>query len=333
VNAKLDGDFTPLRVPVIHVTQLVLASGAALPVDAVGGMRNAATISLAAHPPPSSIVGRAKAMIHAQIQGMRDTAHDPHRGDMLKQLLYRQLPYHPQRLWAGSEFDAVLREPFRLPEAAASPAMPAASSVDLTSGSMQARLTDGISSASAKKGDAVSAVLVKPFCNPQGHVMLPSGTPLNGVVIQTRAARSFGRSGRLRFSFRSIGSSTASGAAQPIESSLSSIQGQKGQNVALDAEGGTRAQPDKGRFLAPLVLGVMAAASTDEDGGIARQGVTSNGFGIFARVITMATASRNASTGFAAFATAKSIYRRYIARGHEVSFPANTELSIDLSRR
>jgi hypothetical protein len=336
VNAKLDGDFTPLRVPVIRVTQLVLASGTTFPVDAVGGMRNAATISLAAHPPPSSIVGRAKAMIHAQIQGMRDTAHDPHRGDMLKQLLYRQLPYHPQRVWAGSEFDAMLREPFRLPEAAASPAMPPASTVDLTSGTMQARLTDGISSASAKKGDPVSAVLVKPFCNPQGDVMLPAGTSLNGLVIQTRAARSFGRSGRLRFSFRSIGSSTASGAAQPaqpIESSLSSIQGQKGQNIALDAEGGTRAQPDKGRFLAPLVLGVMAAASTDSDGGIARQGVTSNGFGIFARVITMATASRNASTGFAAFATVKSIYRRYIARGHEVSFPANTELSIDLSRR
>jgi len=50
VNAKLDGDFTPLRVPVIRVTQLVLPSGAALPVDAVGGMRNAATISFARHP-------------------------------------------------------------------------------------------------------------------------------------------------------------------------------------------------------------------------------------------------------------------------------------------
>ena len=333
VNAKLDGDFTPLRVPVIRVTQLLLASGVALPVDAVGGMRNAATISLAAHPPPSSMVGRVKAMIHAKVQGMRDTAHDPHRGDMLKQLLYRQLPYHPQRVWAGSEFDAVLREPLRLPEASASPPMPPAATVDLTTGTMQARLTEGISSASAKKGDPVSAVLVKPFCNPQGRVMLPAGTSLNGQVIQTRAARSFGRSGRLRFSFRSIGASTATGAAQHIEGSLSSIQGQKGQNVALDAEGGTRAQPDNGRFLAPLVLGVMAAASTDDDGGIARQGVTSNGFGIFARVLTMATASRNASTGFAAFATAKSIYRRYIARGHQVSFPANTELSISLSRR
>jgi hypothetical protein len=163
--------------------------------------------------------------------------------------------------------------------------------------------------------------------------MLPAGTSLHGLVLQARPARSFGRSGRLRFSFRSIGTPTEANAGQHIESSLSSIQGQKGQNVALDSEGGTRAQPDKGRFLAPLVLGVMAAASNDDDGGIGRQGVTSNGFGIFARILTIATASRNASTGFAAFATAKSIYRRYIARGHEVSFPTNTELSIELSRR
>lgn len=333
VNAKLDGDFTPLRVPLIRVTQLVLSSGAALPVDAVGGMRNAATISLAAHPPPSSVAGRVKGMIHQQIQQAREMIHSPHKGDWAKQLLYGQLPYHPQRVWAGSQFDAVLREPLRLPVASASAPIPAASAVDLTSGTMQARLTAGISSASSKKGDPVSAVLVKPFCNPQGRLMLPAGTSLNGMVLQARPARSFARSGRLRFSFRSVGASGASGAGQRIESGLSSIQGQKGQNVALDEEGGTRAQPDKGRFLAPLVLGVLAAASQDNDGGIARQGVTSNGFGLAARIVTMATASRNASTGFAVFAFSKSIYRRYIARGHQVSFPANTELSIDLSRR
>jgi hypothetical protein len=334
VNAKLDGDFTPLRVPVIRVTQLALSpSGAVVPVDAVGTLRNAATISLAAHRPPSSIAGRVKAMIHQQIQQAHDMIHNPHKGDWTKQLLYSQLPYHPQRVWAGSQFDAVLREPLRLPVASASAPIPAASAMDLTSGTMQARLTAGISSASSKKGDPVSAVLVKPFCNPQGRLMLPAGTSLNGVVLQARPARSFARSGRLRFSFRSIGPPGASGTGQRIESSLSSIQGQKGQNVAIDEEGGTRAQPDKGRFLAPLVLGVMAAASQDDDGGIARQGVTSNGFGLAARIVTMATASRNASTGFAAFAFGKSIYRRYIARGHQVSFPANTELSIDLSKR
>jgi hypothetical protein len=333
VNAKLDGDFTPLRVPVIRVTQLVLSSGVALPVDAVGSMRNAATISLAAHPPQSSITGRVKAMIHQQIQQAHDMIHNPHKGDWGKQILYSQLPYHPQRVWAGSQFDAVLREPLRLPVASASAPIPPAGGVDLTSGTMQARLTAGISSASSKKGDPVSAVLVKPFCNPQGSLMLPAGTSLNGVVLQARPARSFARSGRLRFSFRSVGAPGAPATGQRIESGLSSIQGQKGQNVAIDEEGGTRAQPDKGRFLAPLVLGVMAAASNDDDGGIARQGVTSNGFGLPARIVTMATASRNASTGFAVFAFGKSIYRRYIARGHQVSFPANTELSIDLSKR
>jgi hypothetical protein len=334
VNAKLDGDFTPLRVPVIRVTQLVLPSGAALPVDAVGGMRNAATISFARRPQKSSIVARVKGMIHEKIQQVHDTAHDQHKGDRVKQLLYSQLPYHPQRVWAGSQFDAILREPLRLPDAAASAPMPAAGSVDLTSGTLQARLTSGISSESAKQGDSVTAVLVRPFCDSKGRVMLPEGTPLRGLVLQARHARSFARTGHLRFVFRSVDTPAAqNAAAQHIEGRLSSIQGQKSQNIALDEEGGTRAQPDNGRFLAPLVLGVMAAASNDDDGGIARQGVTSNGFGLVTRVVTMATASRNASTGFAVFAFSKSVYRRYIARGHEVSFPTNTEMAIDLSKR
>ena len=334
VNAKFDGDFTPLRAPVIRVTQLVLASGVVVPVAAEGGMRDAATISLTPHPPKTSIVGKIKSAIHGQIQQVHDTIHDPHKGDRVKQLLYRQLPYHPQRMWAGSQFDAVLREPLQLPPSSASVPMPHASAVELTSGTMQARLTAGVTSASAKKGDPVLATLIAPFCNPHGQVMLPSGTSLNGVVLQARGARSFGRSGRLRFAFRSIGApAAAGGASQRIEGSLSSIQGLNGQNIAMDAEGGARAQPDQGRFLAPLVLGVMAAASQDEDGGIARQGVTSNGFGLLARVVTMVAASRNASTGFAAFAFSKSVYRRYIARGHEVSFPKNTELAVDLSRR
>jgi hypothetical protein len=334
VNAKLDGDFTPLRVPVIRVTQIVLPSGTALPVDAIGTMRNAATISLAAHAPPTSLAGRVKAMIHAQIEQAREMMHDPHKGDSLKQLLYRQLPYHPQRIWAGSAFDAVLREPLRLPAAVAGAPIPAAGAVDLTSGTMQARLTAGISSVSTKKNDPVSAVLVQPFCNLQGRMMLPAGTSLNGQILQARPARFFGRGGRLRFVFRSIGSPIAAGEGQHIESSLSSIQGQKGQNVVLDAEGGTRAQPDKGRFLAPLALGVLAiaAAGSDSDD-IVNHGVTSNGFGLVARIVTMTAASRNASLGFAIFSLGKSVYRRFIARGHQVSFPVNTELAISLSKR
>jgi hypothetical protein len=334
VSAKLNGDFTPLHVPVIRVTQLVLPSGLTLPVDAVGGMRNAETISLAAHPRPTSLGGRIKAVLHAQVQQVHDMIHNPHKSDSARQLLYRQLPYHPQRVWAGSQFDAVLREPLRLPAASASPPMPSAGDVNLTSGRMQARLVAGVSSVSAKRGDPVNAVLVQPFCDAHQRVMLPAGTPLHGQVLQARPARWFARNGRLRFNFRSIETPTPGVPQRQIASSLSSIQGQQGQNVALDAEGGTRAQPDKGRYLAPLVLGGLAtvAAGGDNDD-ILQHGVTSNGFGIPARIITMVAASRDASLGFAIFATAKSVYRRFIARGREVSFPANTELSIDLSRR
>ena len=98
---------------------------------------------------------------------------------------------------------AELREPLRLPVASASAPIPAASAVDLNSGTMQARLTAAISSALSKKGDPVSAVLVTPFCNSQGRLMLAAGTSLTGAVLQARPARSFARSGRLRFRCRS----------------------------------------------------------------------------------------------------------------------------------
>jgi hypothetical protein len=340
VNAKLDGDFTPLREPTIRVTQLTLPSGAVVHLDAEGGIRNATTISLGRPAEKTSLWKRMKDLARGRVQQARDTVRDtkqePHKGDKVKQMLYRQLPYHPQRVWAGSTFDAVLRGPLVLPPNPQNPPMLRANSVDLTSGTLQARLVSGVSSESAKRHDSVSAVLVRPFCDGKGAVMLPAGTALNGLVLESQPARSFGRNGKLRFSFHNIAMPPTP--RQPlqtehIQGNLSAIQAQPGQNVAIDEEGGTRAQPDNGRFLAPLVLGLMAAASQDSDGGVLRQGVTSNGFGLAARVVTMAAASRNASTGFAAFAFSKSIYKRYIARGHEVTFPTNTEMAISLGRR
>ncbi len=389
VWARLDGDFTPLKEPVIRVTQVVLPSGAVLPLNATGNMRNTALITLARHGENGSLVSRAKRLVRDRTTELHDTLYEtvhpgkdaPGRSDKLKKLLFAQLPYHPQKLWAGSSFDAVLGEAVEVPDSIASRKMMHAPAVELASGNMHARLTETVSSAAAAKGDAVNAVLTEPFCDDEGRMMLPTGTPLIGVVVQARPARWFARNGRLRFAFRSIGSPDTSeaGAGQPptkdagsavvprgrgangarlpvahpqrrtaspalstrdrepatmqIEGHLRSIDAVDGQNVMLDQEGGATAQPDKGRLLAPLVLGAFAVASQDDDGGVARQGVTSNGFGVPARVLTMALASRNLSTGFATYAFTKSIYKRWIARGHEVTFPRYTEMSIDLGRR
>lgn len=402
INARLDGDFTPLREPVIRVTQLVLPSGEILPLSATGAMRDAEVVSLGRRPEKTSIMGQLKERVSTQVKQGRQTLHDTlhgtgveqQKGDRLRKLLYAQLPYHPQKVWAGSSFDVVLARQLNVPAAAAAQPAPRAPGVDLASGTLHARLTGTVSSLAAAKGDAVTAVLTQPFCDAAGRMMLPTGTPLNGVVVQAEPARWFGRSGKLRFSFRSVaapgatpGSSAAQGAmpaaspivstvapvatpvaivshapaaadaapdggngqdrktgapvlstrsqaaATPIAGHLHSIDAVDGQNVALDPEGGARAQPDKGRFLAPLMLGILGASSQDDDGGILRQGVTSNGFGIPARVLTVALASPNLSSGFAAYAFSKSIWKRWIARGHEVTFPKFTEMAIDLGRR
>lgn len=338
MNARLDGDFTPLREPVVRITELLLPSGAVLPVSAEGSMRNAGTISLAQHPERKSMVARLKQQVREQVQQVRDIRHEPRVHDRLWKMLYAQLPYHPQRVWSGSTFDAVLTNPLAVPPTITTPAMTPARTVDLESGTLHARLTTGISSGTAKKGDAVTAVLTEPFCNAQGQMMLPTGTTLQGQVMQATTARAFARNGRLRFTFRSI-AATSSGPLAHIAGDLRSIDALSGQNVALDAEGGARAQPDKGRFLEPLVLGALAVASQhqDQDGGdrpdTSRSLAASNGFGLPARVLAAGLASRNLSTGFATFALTKSVYRHYIARGHEVTFPRHTELTIALGRR
>ena len=126
-------------------------------------------------------------------------------------------------------------------------------------------------------------------------------------------------------------------ATTPIDGQLHSIDAMSGENVELDSEGGAHAQPDKGRFLAPVVLAVLGAAGHDDDGrGLdnpVRQGVASNGFGLPVRVLAATVSSPWVASSFAGFAFSKSIYKRWIARGHQVTFPQHTEMTIDLGRR
>jgi hypothetical protein len=56
--------------------------------------------------------------------------------------------------------------------------------------------------------------------------------------------------------------------------------------------------------------------------------VITNGFGFVARVAALASANAAVGRGFAYFALSKSIYYRWIARGHEVQFPKDTQIEI-----
>ena len=181
---------------------------------------------------------------------------------------------------------------------------------------------------------SAEAVLSKPlFDAAKEHVLLPEGTKLNGIVVQAQPARYWARNGKLRFSFRSVEVPQAA-EAHEVLGQVSAAEGMRGENLSIDSEGGAKAGSGKNKLLAPLALGVMAMASMDDDGPLAvKGGVTSNGFGLVARIVGVAAASPKVSATFAYFALAKSVYKRWIAKGHEVEFPRDTRLEIELANR
>jgi hypothetical protein len=209
----------------------------------------------------------------------------------------------------------------------------------MPTGTLEARLTQALDSASAKDGAPVNAVLTKPLLAPtQKEVILPEGTHLTGSVLQAKPARWFARNGKLRFAFRSI--ELPAGSEQQVmehtvHGLMTAAEAAPGQDVSVDSEGGAKAGSGKNKYLAPLALGVLAASSMDGDeaSDVFKNGVVSNGFGLVARVVTMAASNRGLAQGFAYFALSKSIYKRWIAKGHEVSFPKDTRLEIELSER
>lgn len=112
--------------------------------------------------------------------------------------------------------------------------------------------------------------------------------------------------------------------------------GDTSANVSVDREGNVRAHPDQNRFVAPLLLALTAATGHDRDrdgSGIQNTTVASNGFGLVARVIALTVNDRNTAVGFGAYAFAKSVYFRWLQRGHQVTFPRDTLVEVELTER
>ena len=343
VQALLNGDVTPLHNPVVEFTTVPprrrrhgCAAQCARSHQRQSARalhrREAAVARSTGHQPP------AKTRIHDTFAAV----FGPGRRDRAVRLLYSQLPYHPQRIWSGTQFVAELSAPLTLELPAEPPVM------DSDDGSLggkvvDARLTETLSSASAKKGEAVVALVTVPVFDQDHKLILPEGAELDGIVSASKPARSFGRNGQLRFAIRGVKEQQAtSRRKETVYGTLSGADGNAGQNLSVDSEGNVKANPDKNRFLAPLLLAVTAMAGADEDAGKAGGGgspsagnmtIASNGFGLVARVIAVTVSSRNVALGFGAYAFAKSIYFRFLMRGHEVTFARDTQLEITFSAR
>lgn len=333
LQAHLDGDVTPLHEPVLLFDSISTPGAASVShtIAAHGRVREAAFIRFASQKP--SLLHQAIDAGRAQVTQTHDALFAPGKQDRALRLLYSQLPYHPQRIWRGTGIIAELDSPAALSLSYAAPT-PRTLQTSLDRIRVDARLATDLTSATAHRGEPVRAIVTRPVLDSDHNLIVPEGAELDGIVAQVRPARSLGRNGQLRLAFRGLSGALPEPAA--VQGTVVATEGDKRANVSVDREGNVQAHPDQNRFVAPLLLALTAAAGHDRDrdgSGIQNTTVASNGFGVVARIVALTANDRNTAVGFGAYAFAKSIYFRWLQRGHEVTFPRDTMVEVELSQR
>jgi hypothetical protein len=148
-----------------------------------------------------------------------------------------------------------------------------------------------------------------------------------GEITQVKAARSFGRQGKLRFRFREL--RLPGGFTQPVEGTLAGVDSNKKEDLKIDSEGGVQQKQSQNRVIVPVVLNFLAGRAFDTDENqVLNRTVASNGFGIMGRVAGILADSRNVAAGIGFYAAALSVYDLWLAHGHDVAFVKNTRIEI-----
>jgi hypothetical protein len=349
--AMFNGDLTPLKDADVTFGELQTPDGRHYSIETDATERTANVVRMTApdEAPRRSLMQRIAA---AFSWTKRETAagfNTPHKMDKAKQALYAQIPVHPQELWAGTQYDAELKQPLEL-EGQAVPAPVAVadlSELKLT-GNIEARLVDPVDSSTATAGMPVEAVLTQPLfedeaaitqstdtavsVSPKAHgrLLLPEGTHLIGSVVQAKPAGMFGHNGSLRLTFRKV--ELPEGDERLVHGRVIAAESVRSDRLQIDNEGQIKAG-GANRFLAPITLGSLAAVSDSTGAGLVKEAMTSNGLDLLARVVGTAAGNGGLISGFAYYEVGKVVFDTWVARGHEVVFAKDTRLEIELSQR
>jgi hypothetical protein len=343
LTALLNGNLTPPREVRAQFDALVLGDGSRLSLSTSPSRGTAHTMRIA-KPPKKGEESKSP------VQAARDRFEtdraailafkEPGKLSRLKSRLFEMLPYHRQAWPAGTLFNGVLEEPLTglspIPTELRTDNPASAASEDRE---VTARLLTPVSSATARRGAPVEAVVTRPVFSPDRALLIPEGSRLLGDIVQAQPARFLHRNGKVLFVFRQI--KPPAGDAQVIQGYLEGVEANFDAHLEIDSEGATHVDSPKTRFIFPAIAVAVAGLSFHQDynaqgvpdwdvGGRAESGAV--GLGLIGTVLTQvgprAFASSIAITG-AAF----SVYSNFIARGANVVLPANTPLKISLKAR
>ena len=350
IHSRLWGDFTPFHIPVVHFDQLVLPDGNIQQIVSSDATNGAPILHLStpASKGSHSFLSRQFTQVKERAKDTVKLVTAPGRKDRLVQLLYRQLPYHPERIESATMWTVTLTQPLALKEDEASKAAKGAPAVassvspkphptsptqaktasddKAAAWHLTAYLQQTISSAKEKKGNTFQAVVAEPIFKPDHTLAVPEGSILVGTITQAKPARSFGRAGKLRFDFREL--KLPGAPSQQVQGTLAGADATKSQQLRIDSEGGVQPQPQN-RIIVPMVLTFLASRALDNDGNFAgNAAVSSNGFGIIGRVVGIVSGSRYLAAGIGFYAAGLSVGERWLVRGQNVSFVKNTRIEV-----
>lgn len=345
LHARLWGDFTPFHVPVVRFDELVMPGGATEKIVSNDASDGAPVLHLSppARETPHSLIAQQIAQAKRSAKNTIALVTAPGRKDRLVQFVYKQLPYHPQRIEAATTWTVTLEQPLILTpgsaqaEAKSDPpadpqtpikeaSQPGGSEAEKTAWHIRAYLKQTISSADEKLGNTFEAVVAEPVFNPDHTLAVPQGSVLEGSITQANPARSFGRAGKLRFDFRAL--KLPGEPTQHVTGTLAAADASREQELELDQEGGVQPKPQN-RIIVPLVLTLLASRTLDEDGSIAgNAAVGSNGFGLIGRVVGITAGSRGVAAAIGFYGAGLSFSERWLVHGQNVAFQKNTRIEV-----
>jgi hypothetical protein len=376
-RAIVGGDFTPLRNALVEFDGVTLSDGKKLLLHTAGTIGlNSIYIDpprkkhgAAPKSPNGGTLGTAKQTVKDKIQdainarsgGLMDIVRGPNKREKLEDFLWAKLPYHPQYMRRGTRFDAPLQEalqfgaePVKVTDLAQLGSQPSSDSV------ARVRLLTPLDSASARQGQTVDAVLAAPLFSAAHKLVLPEGTHLLGMVTMARGARSFHRTGRLRFTFQKVELAPEVANLRPTapevpalgtQATLAAAEGSGSAPIKVDSEGGVQVQESKTRFIAPVISLLLASKSADNDAGhhsalgasgsAATSGANANvsgrtlggvsGFGLLGAAVSQSSPYVGMAFGY--YGLAWSVYSNVIAKGGEVQFEKNAMMDIRFGGR
>jgi hypothetical protein len=347
--AFADADFSPPHQYTVTFDKIILSNGQQLPVvtTATPGTQN--LIHLTSDPARAAKRRNmaTKAIDDAKLQ-VKQIYHEalsqiksPGKMHRAEQYVLAQLPYRRQYLEPGTRFSADLKKPLDFgPATRVHEQLGSVGTEPAPDTMLHARLTTEVSSATARHGTPIEAVLTEPVFNAHHQLLLPVNSRIVGHVMHAKPAGKLHHNGELRIVFEKI--ETPGGQAQAMHGSLEGVEVASAANMKLDSEGGAHTTDSKSRYLSTglAVLGAAAASHPESDSGAsdgipdpATRGVAGgSGFKLLGAIVSLTTDSKTFSSALGFYGAGMSVYSHFLSRGKEVVFPRDTPVEITFER-